>query len=57
MLTQSKSDEYRDRSEIYCLSTDQKPNYCGNGSVLIEMDTGDIYFFDAENHIWRKFEA
>ena len=52
MLTQSKSDEYRDRSEIYCLSTDQKPDYCGNGSVLIEMDTMKVYFFDAENRVW-----
>ena len=35
----------------YGLSTDEKPinQYVGNGSQFIEQDTGEIYFFDAEN--------
>lgn len=33
--------------EIACLSTDTKPegNYC-NGSILLEVNTGKIYFFN-----------
>lgn len=39
-----------------CLSTDEKPTgNVENGSRLIEMDTGKIYFYDAENGIWREF--
>lgn len=44
--------------EIYCKSTDVKPirEYQGkpipNGSILIEIDTGDSYFYDEETHTW-----
>lgn len=32
-----------------CLSTDEKDeNNKGNGDMLIEMDTGNVYFFDAD---------
>lgn len=34
------------------LSTDTKPESCGNGSAFIEMDTSTLYFFDAENGDW-----
>lgn len=37
----------------YCLSSDTKPTEgVGNGSVLIEMDTGTIYFFDEAGGAW-----
>lgn len=36
-----------------CLSTDEKPLNMANGSTLLEMDTGTIYAFDAENQQWR----
>lgn len=40
---------------VYCLSSDSKPADVDNGSVLIEMDTKKVYFFDEENHTWREF--
>lgn len=46
-----------DNSRYYqCLSTDTKPTIgVGNGSQLIEIDTGNIYLFDAENGVWLLF--
>lgn len=39
-----------------CLSTDEKPTEgIVNGSSLIEMDTGTVYMFDAENSQWVAF--
>ena len=35
------------------LSTDEKPP-ATNGSSFIEMDTGDLYFYDGENSQWIK---
>ena len=35
------------------LSTDEKPP-ATNGSSFIEMDTGDLYFYDGENSEWIK---
>ena len=44
------------RFDGHCLSTDTKPvaNVL-NGSSLIEMDTGIIYFFDEESGSWLAF--
>jgi hypothetical protein len=40
----------------YCLSTDAKPTEgVGNGSVLIEMDTGTIWFFDEAGGAWIEW--
>ena len=41
----------------YCVSSDTKPTGAeiGNGSSLVEMDTGKIYFFDAGAGQWREF--
>ncbi len=40
----------------YCLSSDTKPTEgVGNGSVLIEMDTGKIYFFDEAGGAWIEW--
>lgn len=39
-----------------CLSTDSKPTaYVGNGSVLIEMDTAKVYFFDEQTIRWLSW--
>lgn len=38
------------------LSTDAKPTEdIGNGSAFIEMDTGKVFFFDAEGGVWKNF--
>jgi len=57
MITGSTSDKTFD---FRCLSTDEKPIIFNgieidNGSQLLEMDTGDIYLFDKQNQMWRKF--
>ena len=38
------------------LSKDIKPvsEYVGNGSTFIEMDTGKVFMYDAENKIWKE---
>ena len=41
--------------EGVCLSSDAKPTTYGNGSVLIEMDTRKLYYFDGENTTWRAW--
>lgn len=46
--------------DIVGLSTDEKPidkfenTPIINGSVFLEMDTGDIYLYDEENAKWHK---
>lgn len=47
--------------ELRGLSTDEKPiaienGTIENGSVFIEIDTGDVYIFDAENKEWIVIE-
>lgn len=41
--------------EGHCLSTDAKPSGIANGSSLIEMDTGKIFFFDQAGRAWVEF--
>ncbi len=37
------------------LSTDTKPvENVQNGSTFLEMDTGDVYIFNADGHAWVK---
>ena len=36
------------------LSTDEKPNGKENGEEFYEIDTGDYYYWDAENETWVK---
>ena len=58
MITIIKTDEnVKDGNilEITGLSTDDKPTDVSNGSKFIEMDTGKIYMYDAENEQWREF--
>ena len=45
--------------ELRGLSTDTKPDQINgqdieNGSTFIEIDTGDIYFYDFDNKQWKK---
>lgn len=37
------------------LHDDEKPTGVYNGSCFIEMDTGKVYFYDAENSQWIEF--
>ncbi|MBR2716433.1 MAG: hypothetical protein IKD79_01690 [Oscillospiraceae bacterium] len=41
-------------AEYYGLSTDTKPTNAGNGALFFEMDTSELYVFDAENALWRQ---
>lgn len=42
--------------EGHCLSTDSKPTqHIANGSCMIEMDTGKVYFYDQAGGTWREF--
>ena len=44
--------------EFYGLSTDTKPTaMIANGSIFIEIDTADAYFFDEEHAVWLKVGA
>lgn len=43
-----------DCREGICLSTDAKPTDWENGSTLLEMDTGKVYIYDAQNTMWRE---
>lgn len=44
--------------ELRGLSTDDKPTgtckniYIDNGSVFIEIDTGDVYLYDMDSETW-----
>ena len=46
-------------AELRGLSTDEKPTEIddkkiNNGSTFIEIDTGKIFFYDAENEEWKE---
>ena len=45
--------------EIRGLSTDSKPTEFNNkkvdnGSIFLEIDTGDLYLYDLENEQWKE---
>lgn len=43
------------RAEFYGLSTDEKPTEgVANASVFYEMDTTNVFMFDAENNVWHE---
>lgn len=44
------------RKEGSCLSTDTKPTDLANGSILKEMDTATVYFYDEAGEQWLPFE-
>lgn len=39
-------------TDVYLLSTDEKPMGVKNGSLCYEIDTGKIFMFDEENKNW-----
>ena len=48
----------RSESTLFGLSTDTKPASTeNNGTCFIEMDTGAIYFYDAENETWLEWNG
>lgn len=40
-----------DYVEGACLSTDEKPTSFAVGSILVEVDTGDVYMFDGTSWV------
>ena len=45
-------------NDVRCLSTDEKPTESiKNGSILVEIDTGTRYMFDAENEQWHELPS
>lgn len=42
---------------FFGLSTDKKPVGEYNGSLFMEMDTGRIFVWDAENQVWINLMA
>lgn len=41
--------------EIACLTDDTKPSdNIANGSLALEIDTGDVYAFDEVGETWNK---
>lgn len=39
--------------EGFCLSTDAKPTEnIRNGSILVEIDTGTVFFFNEDSSTW-----
>ena len=44
--------------EFYCLSIDTKPTEedyrIGNADLLMEIDTGNVYLYDAEGKEWNQ---
>lgn len=55
MVTESayiNNGKYMSATTLYGLSDDSKPTSVGNGSIFIEVDTGNAFFFDAENSTW-----
>ena len=40
--------------ELAGLSTDDKPTGFATGSLFLEVDTGDAYFYDEEGVQWIK---
>ncbi len=61
MITFNKVVQY-DNDQVYvegaCLSTDSKPTEgIANGSLLIEMNTGKVYFYNEAGSAWVEFSA
>lgn len=39
----------------YGKAKDEKPADVANGSTFLEIDTGNIFCFDAEDKVWHKW--
>ena len=58
MITVIKQEQFtqeKDLVHVECLSTDTKPTAgIVNGSLCLELDTGDFYYFDGTDDTWKK---
>lgn len=63
MVTQDRAQQtiiggFTTNATYFGLSTDSKPSVgVGNGSCFLEMDTGKIYFYDADGSQWLEWGA
>lgn len=64
MVTTGSANQYNNgvlsKAENYFgKSTDTKPtgDTVGNGSAFIEMDSGKLYFYDADGAEWQEWGA
>lgn len=39
-------------NEYAGLSTDEKPTDCATGSIFVEVNTGKVFFFNADAETW-----
>ena len=53
-MVSADSGVYRPET-FYGLEADTKPSGYPNGSMFFEMDTGKLYFYDAENAEWKEW--
>ena len=42
-------------ADLVCQSTDEKPTDAAENQLLIELDTGDLYYYSGDE--WAKFGA
>ena len=57
-MTSVSAEEATNYIEAACLSTDTKPtDGIANGSLCLELDTGDFYGFDADAGDWQQIGA
>ena len=57
-MTSVPAEEAANYIEAACLSTDTKPtDGIANGSLCLEMDSGDFYGFDADAGDWQQIGA
>lgn len=55
ILSESSSGERKRYFEFAGLSTDTKPTEeVGTGSAFLEVDSGDVYFYDEVGEEWIK---
>lgn len=55
ILSESSSGERKRYFEFAGLHTDTKPtDEVGTGSVFLEVDTTDVYFYDESSESWIK---
>lgn len=50
--TTESANKYYAAVELYGLSTDSKPTDEQNGTLFLEMNTGKVFVYDAQNTTW-----
>lgn len=53
----TKVSAYDEPKVVICLSTDTKPTDVPNASMLLEMDTGKVYFYDEDGTDWVEWST